>query len=54
MDIDLTIEALTNAMGRRIESWDGYVVAIAKAYSAPIIYTVDKKMKKKSKRPARD
>jgi len=49
MNVDLTIEALTNAMGYMIESWDGYVVAIAKAHSAPIIYTVDRKMKKRVK-----
>ncbi len=49
LNVDLSIEALTNAMGYRIESWDGYVVAIAKAHSAPIIYTVDKKMKKRVK-----
>jgi len=49
MNVDLAIEALTNAMGYRIESWDGYVAAIARSHSAPIIYTVDGKMKKKVK-----
>ncbi|MBE8539380.1 PIN domain-containing protein [Geoglobus acetivorans] len=49
LDVEAVIESLTNAMGYRIESWDGYVVAIARAHSAPIIYTVDKKMKKRVK-----
>lgn len=49
LDVDFAVESLTNAMGYRIESWDGYVVAIAKTHSAPIIYTVDKKMKKRVK-----
>jgi hypothetical protein len=49
INIDLAINALTNAMGYRIESWDGYVVAIARAHSAPIIYTIDGEMKKKVK-----
>lgn len=47
--VDVAIEALTNAMGYRVESWDGYLVAIAKAHSAPVIYTIDSKMKKKVK-----
>ena len=49
MNVDLAIEALTNAMGYRIESWDGYIVSIAKAHSAPIIYTLDREMKKRVK-----
>lgn len=49
LNVEVAVESLTNAMGYRIESWDGYVVAIAKAHSAPIVYTVDKKMKKRVK-----
>ena len=49
ISVELTVEALTNAMGYRIESWDGYIVAIAKAHSAPIIYSIDKKMKRRVK-----
>jgi predicted nucleic acid-binding protein len=49
MNVDLAMESLTNAMGYRIESWDGYIVAIAKSNSAPIIYTIDKKMKRRVK-----
>jgi predicted nucleic acid-binding protein len=49
LNADVAVESLTNAMGYRIESWDGYIVAIAKVHSAPIIYTVDKKMKKRVK-----
>jgi len=47
MSAEVAVEALTNAMGYRIESWDGHVVAIARTHSAPIIYTVDREMKKK-------
>jgi predicted nucleic acid-binding protein len=49
VNAELAVEALTNAMGYRIESWDGYVVAVAKAYSAPIIYTIDGEMGRKVK-----
>jgi len=49
ISVELAVEALTNAMGYRIESWDGYIVAIAKAHSAPIIYSIDKKMKRRVK-----
>jgi predicted nucleic acid-binding protein len=49
MDVELAIESLTNALGYRIESWDGYIVAVAKAYSAPVIYTIDGGMRKKVK-----
>ena len=49
LSLETVIESLTNAMGYRIESWDGYIVAIAKAHSAPIVYTLDEKMKKRVK-----
>jgi len=49
INVELVIESLTNAMGYRIESWDGYIVAIAKAYSAPIVYTIDKQMQRRMK-----
>jgi len=48
-EFETVIESLTKAMGYRIEPWDGYIVAIAKAHSAPIIYTLDERMKKRVK-----
>lgn len=44
ISLDLTVEALTNAMGYNIESWDGYIVALARISGAPIIYSLDKEM----------
>lgn len=49
INTELTIEGLTNALGYRIESWDGYIIAIAKAYMAPMIFTIDGGMKNKVK-----
>lgn len=49
LSCELAIDSLTNALGYRIESWDGYIVAIAKAHSAPLIYTVDAEMRRKVK-----
>ena len=49
INVELVVESLTNAMGYGIESWDGYIVAIAKAYSAPIVYTIDRQMQKRVK-----
>lgn len=50
---DITIEAtqdsLTYAQGYSIESWDGYLVSLAKAHNAPIIYSVDQELKRKVK-----
>jgi hypothetical protein len=49
MGVEIAIDSLTNALGYRIESWDGYIVAVAKACSAPVIYTIDREMKKRIK-----
>lgn len=45
--IDLTIDALTYANSYRTESWDGYIIALAKAVNAPIIYSLDKVLAKR-------
>lgn len=47
VSIDLVVDALTYANGYRVESWDGYVVALAKTFNAPIIYSIDKVLAKR-------
>jgi predicted nucleic acid-binding protein len=47
--IEITEESLAYASGYGIESWDGYLVSLAKAYGASVIYTIDKEMGRKVK-----
>ncbi len=49
ISIDVAIDALSYANGYKIESWDGYLVALAKSYGAPVIYTIDQEMARKVK-----
>lgn len=49
ISIELTVDALTNANGYRIESWDGYIVALSRLYNSPIIYSIDKELMRKVK-----
>ena len=42
------MDSLTNALGYNIESWDGYIVTLAKKFKATI-YTVDLKLMRKVK-----
>lgn len=44
--IDVAIDALTYATMYSIESWDGYMIALAKAVNAPIIYSIDRDLAK--------
>jgi len=50
---DITAEAtqdsLTYAQGYSIESWGGYLVSLARTHNAPIIYSVDKELRRKVK-----
>ncbi len=46
ISIDTALSSLTNALGYNIESWDGYIVALAKKFKATI-YTVDLKLMRK-------
>jgi len=48
VDVDVVLDSLTNALGYNIESWDGYIVALAKKFKATI-YTIDLKLIKKVK-----
>lgn len=49
ISIELTIDAITHASGYRIESWDGYIIALSKLFNAPIIYSIDKELMRKVK-----
>ena len=42
----LVVEALEQASCYKIESWDGYLVALAKSVGTNIIYTLDRKLSK--------
>jgi len=42
--VDHAIAAIKNAVKYRIEGWDGYLVSLADALGASIIYTVDQKL----------
>jgi len=43
IDIEVVLDSLTNALGYNVESWDGYIVALAKKFKATI-YTIDLKL----------
>lgn len=49
ISVDSALDALTYALAYRIESWDGYVIHLAKAHGAPVIYSIDKELAKKVK-----
>ncbi|ADC65274.1 hypothetical protein Ferp_1115 [Ferroglobus placidus DSM 10642] len=46
ISVDAALDSLTNALGYNVESWDGYIVALAKMFKATI-YTVDLKLMRK-------
>ena len=43
---DAAIEAIDYAVIYRVESWDGYLIALAKKFGASIFYTLDNKLEK--------
>lgn len=45
--VDVANRALSLASGFRIESWDGYLVAMAEKEGAPVIYSTDEEFSKK-------
>jgi predicted nucleic acid-binding protein len=47
LTIDAALDALTYAIAYKIESWDGYLIHIAKTHRAPVIYSVDQELSKK-------
>jgi len=46
VSVDTVLDSLTNALGYSVESWDGYIIALAKKFKATI-YTVDLKLMRK-------
>ena len=49
LSVDMAIDALENAFTYKIESWDGYIVCLAKNHRAPIVYSIDGKLARKVK-----
>jgi len=49
ISIDEAIDSLIYANGYNIESWDGYIVSLAKSHGATVIYTLDQEMARKVK-----
>lgn len=49
LSVDMAIDALENALTYKIESWDGYIVCLAKSQKASIIYSIDGKLARKVK-----
>lgn len=41
---EYVLDALSSASDYKIESWDGYLISLAKKFEAPLIYTVDEKI----------
>jgi len=48
ISIDTAIDSLTNALGYNVESWDGYLITLAKKFRATI-YTIDLELMQKVK-----
>ena len=48
ISLDVVREAVSAAMGYNIESWDGYLVALARGFKAPVIYSLDEGLGKVS------
>ncbi len=46
ISIEAVKEAVNIAMAHNIESWDGYLVAMARSFKAPVIYSLDNDFKK--------
>jgi len=49
ISVDMAINALENALAYKIESWDGYIVSLAKNHRATVIYSIDGKLAKRVK-----
>ncbi|NOZ58039.1 MAG: PIN domain-containing protein [Euryarchaeota archaeon] len=46
LSIEAVKEAVDAAMAYNIESWDGYLVALARSLNSPVIYSLDRDFKK--------
>ncbi len=49
ISVDMALGALENALSYRIESWDGYLVSLAKAHDAAVIFSIDGRFARKAK-----
>ncbi|MEM1558424.1 MAG: PIN domain-containing protein [Candidatus Bathyarchaeia archaeon] len=49
VSVDSALDSLTYALAYKIESWDGYIVHLAKAHKASIIYSIDEDLARKVK-----
>lgn len=43
------LDALSSASDYNVESWDGYLISLAKEFEAPIIYTMDEEIGSKTR-----
>ncbi|WP_457548813.1 hypothetical protein [Archaeoglobus sp.] len=48
LSVEIVLDSLTNALGYNVESWDGYIISLAKKFRATI-YTIDTKLARKVK-----
>jgi predicted nucleic acid-binding protein len=46
ISIETVMEAIDVALAHNLESWDGYLVSLARSFKAPIIYSLDENFKK--------
>jgi len=44
VSIEAVVEAVGAAMAHDIESWDGYLVSLARGFRAPVIYSLDESL----------
>ncbi|RLI28095.1 hypothetical protein DRO58_02875 [Candidatus Bathyarchaeota archaeon] len=49
ISVDSAKDSLTYALSYKVESWDGYIIQLAKNLRAPIIYSVDRELARKVK-----
>ncbi|MGB7001408.1 MAG: hypothetical protein WBE22_05270 [Halobacteriota archaeon] len=49
ISVDMVTDALEYALAYKIESWDGYIVSLAKNHGAVIIYSIDGELAKRVK-----
>lgn len=47
VSVNSALDGLTYALSYRVESWDGYIIHLAKRFRAPIIYSVDQELAKR-------
>lgn len=49
ISVDMVTDAFEYALAYKIESWDGYIVSLAKNHGAVIIYSIDGELAKRVK-----